>query len=86
MDRGTVNGSLAFQLGRLLVIAGIMLLALGLILMAGSKYSFFGPGSLPGDIAYKGKTFQFYFPIVTCLVLSGVITLVLWIVALLTRK
>jgi len=81
-----MNSPLAFQLGRLLVIAGIILLALGLIFIAGSKYSSFLPGSLPGDIAYKGKNFRLYFPIVTCLILSGLITLVSWIFSLLTRK
>jgi hypothetical protein len=81
-----MNGPPAFQLGRLLVIAGVILVALGLLFMAGSKFSFFRLGSLPGDIAYKGKNFQFYFPIVTCLVLSGLITLVLWIISLLTKK
>ena len=61
----------SFQIGRFLVIVGIVLVVLGLIVMAGSKFSFFGLGRLPGDIAYKGKNFQFYFPIVTCLIVSA---------------
>lgn len=81
-----MSGPLAFQFGRFLVIAGIIFLVLGLIFMVGSKHSFFGLGSLPGDIAYKGKHVQFYFPIVTCLVLSGLATLVFWIISLLTKK
>jgi hypothetical protein len=75
-----------FQLGRFLVIIGVVLVVLGLIIMAGSKFSFFGLGRLPGDIAYKGKNFQVYFPIVTCLVLSAVVTLVIWVISLVTRK
>lgn len=75
-----------FQLGKLLLIAGGMMVILGLLLMLGSKASFFGLGRLPGDIAYKGKSFTFYFPIVTSLVLSAVLTLVLWLVSVLTRK
>ena len=61
-------------------------MVLGLIVMAGSKFSFFGLGRLPGDIAYKGKNFQFYFPIVTCLVVSAAVTLIFWVISLLTRK
>ena len=73
-------------MGRFLVITGIVLVVLGLIVMAGSKFSFLGLGRLPGDIAYKGKNFQFYFPIVTCLIVSGVLTAVLWIISFLTRR
>lgn len=81
-----MNGAFPFQLGRFLVIAGVILVALGLTFMAGSRLSFFGLGRLPGDIAYKGKNFQFYFPIVTCLVLSVVLTLVFWVISFLSRR
>jgi hypothetical protein len=81
-----MNGWGSFQLGRLLVIAGIIFVAVGLVLMAGSKLSFLGLGRLPGDIAYRGKNVQFYFPIVSCLVLSVVLTLVLWVISILTKR
>ena len=81
-----MSSAIHFQLGRFLVILGIILVILGLLVMAGSKFSFFGLGRLPGDIAYKGKNFQFYFPIVTCLILSVVVTALLWIISFLTRK
>lgn len=81
-----MGGAASYQLGRFLVIAGIILVGLGLIFMAGSKFSFLGLGRLPGDIAYKGKNFQFYFPIVTCLVVSGTITAIFWIISLLTKR
>jgi len=77
---------LHFQAGKFLVIAGVVLVVLGALMMASSKFSFFGLGRLPGDFTYKGKNVTFYFPIVTCLVLSGALTLVLWLVSLLTRK
>ncbi len=76
----------SLQLGRFLVIAGVVLVALGLVLMASSKFSFWGLGHLPGDIVYKGKNTQFYFPVVTCLLLSVVLTLVVWLVSFLTRR
>jgi Protein of unknown function (DUF2905) len=78
--------NLPFQLGRFLVIAGVVLVGVGLLFMAGSKFSFFGFGRLPGDIAYKGKHSTFYFPVVSCLILSVVLTLVLWLLSFLTRR
>jgi hypothetical protein len=81
-----MSGMVPFQLGRFLVVVGVILVALGLIVMAGSRFSFFGLGRLPGDIAYRGKNFQFYFPLVTCLVLSVVATLLFWVISLLTRR
>lgn len=81
-----MSDELPFQAGKLLIIAGIVLVAVGLLLMAGSKFSFFGLGRLPGDITYKGKHVTLFFPIVTSIVLSVVLTLVLWLISLLTRK
>lgn len=78
--------SASFQLGRFLIIAGVVLVALGLVLMAGTRVSFFGLGRLPGDIAYKGKHVSFYFPIVTCLILSAVLALIFWLLSFLTRR
>jgi len=42
-------------------------------------------GRLPGDIAYRGKHGSFYFPVVTCLLLSAVLTLLFWLVDWLRR-
>jgi len=81
-----MNGSIPEQLGRFLIGAGAALLVLGLLILAGSKFSFWGLGRLPGDIAYRGKHFQFYFPLVTCLILSAAVTLIMWIISLLTRR
>jgi len=81
-----MSGIVPFQLGRFLVVVGVILVVLGLIVMAGSRFSFFGLGRLPGDIAYKGKNFQLYFPIVTCLVLSAAVTLLFWVISFLTKK
>jgi hypothetical protein len=74
------------QVGKFLVILGVVLVAVGLLIMTGSKLPFFGLGRSPGDIAYKGKNVQFYFPIVTCLILSVVLTLVFWVISLFTKK
>lgn len=74
------------QLGKVLIIAGLVLVGLGLVLMLGSRFSFFGLGKLPGDIAYKGRNIAVYFPVVTWLILSIVLTLCLWLVSFLTRR
>ncbi len=77
---------LPVQFGRLLVIAGVILVVIGLVVMAGAKFSFWGLGRLPGDIVYRGKNFRFYFPVVTSIVLSVVLTLLLWLIAYWTKR
>jgi hypothetical protein len=86
MDESTMGGAASFQLGRFLFIAGIILVCFGLILMAGSRVSFWGLGRLPGDIVYRGRNFKLYFPLVTCLIASAVLTAIFWIISLLTRR
>ena len=76
----------ATQLGKVLVVLGVVLVGTGLVLILGSRFSFFGLGKLPGDIAYKDKNVAFYFPIVSCLILSVVLTLVMWLVSLFSRR
>ncbi len=80
-----MTGSLGFQFGKLILVLGLVLVVFGSLLMAGSRLGFFGFGKLPGDIAYKGKNLSFYFPIVTCLILSAVGTLVFWLISFLRR-
>jgi hypothetical protein len=75
-----------FQLGRLIAVLGIALVAAGALLMVASRLGFLGSlGRLPGDVSYRGRTVSFYFPIVTCLILSVVVTLVLWLISLFKR-
>jgi len=79
-----MNGGI--QVGKLLVVLGAALVVLGLVVMAGEKFSFFGLGKLPGDISYKGRNVSFYFPLVTCLVLSALLTLILWLFSWFGRR
>ena len=81
MSSGTL-----IQFGKLLVILGGALVVVGLVLIAGSRFSFLGLGRLPGDISYQGKHGSFYFPIATCIVISIVITLVFWLISFLARR
>jgi hypothetical protein len=62
------------QLGRYLVLLAIVLGALGLVLMLGDRL---GLGKLPGDIVLRRKNTTFYFPIVTSILVSVVLTLLL---------
>ncbi|HLY60430.1 MAG TPA: DUF2905 domain-containing protein [Terriglobia bacterium] len=75
------------QLGTFFVIAGVVLIGIGLFLFLSSRFSFMiRLGKLPGDIAFRGKNTTFYFPIVTCLLISAVLTLVLWLVSFFSRR
>jgi Protein of unknown function (DUF2905) len=67
------------ELGKTLLVVGVVIAIAGGLLFASGKLPF-RLGRLPGDISYQGKNGSFYFPIVTCLVLSALLTLVMWIV------
>jgi hypothetical protein len=66
-------------LGRLLIIAGIILLVSGLLLNYTHFFSFMNLGRLPGDIRIKRGDFSFYFPLTTCILLSILLSLVVYI-------
>jgi hypothetical protein len=66
------------EIGKLLLVLGVLLVVVGGVLVIGAKLPF-RIGRLPGDIAYQGRHTAFYFPIVTCLILSVLISLVLWL-------
>jgi hypothetical protein len=69
----------AREFGNLLVIAGALIVVAGVFIMTGGRLPL-RLGRLPGDIAYRGKNESFYFPIVTCLIISAVFTLIFWLV------
>jgi hypothetical protein len=65
------------QLGKMLVIVGLVVVAVGLLLWSGIGKSWFG--RLPGDIHVNRENFSFHFPIVTCLVISAVLSVLMWL-------
>ncbi len=69
------------ELGKLLLVIGAILFAIGALLISGVKMPF-RLGHLPGDIAYQGRHGSFYFPIVTCIVVSVALALIFWIINL----
>lgn len=65
--------------GKLVIIAGIVIILIGIIIyFAGDKLNFFG--RLPGDVNVEKENFKFYFPITTMILLSIVVSLILWII------
>jgi len=66
------------SLGRMLIVLGLIVLALGVIVSVGERLPI-RFGRLPGDIVIRGKHSVFYFPIVTSLILSVVLSLILWL-------
>jgi hypothetical protein len=65
------------QIGRIMIYAGIFILVLGVLFFFGDKIPFLG--KLPGDIYIKRKDFTFYFPIVTSILLSLLISLIIYL-------
>lgn len=63
-------------MSKILIIAGILLVALGLLLPVLQKLRL---GRLPGDIFIQREDFQLYFPITTCLLVSVLLGLLYWI-------
>ena len=66
-------------IGRMLIAVGLLVAALGVIISFGEKLPI-RLGRLPGDIIIRGKHSVFYFPLVTCLLISVVLSLVLWLI------
>jgi hypothetical protein len=65
------------EIGRFLVIVGVVLVLAGALLWSGVGKGWLG--RLPGDIHYTKGDFSFHFPIVTCLLVSALLTLLLWL-------
>jgi len=65
--------------GRMLVFFGGLLLVFGLVLIFAGKMNL-PIGRLPGDIVYRGKHSTFYFPLMTSILLSVILSLVLYLV------
>ncbi len=62
--------------GKLLIILGLAVAAMGVWLWSGRGFGWLG--RLPGDISYQKGNFGFYFPLTTCILLSLVLTLLAW--------
>lgn len=65
-----------FDIGRILILFGILLVVIGGLVILVAKIP--GIGKLPGDILIERKNFTFYFPIVTCVLISLILSLFFW--------
>jgi Protein of unknown function (DUF2905) len=68
------------ELGRMLLMLGGLIVLVGVFFYFGGRLPF-RLGRLPGDIVHKGEHSTFYFPIVTCLLLSVGLSLLFWILS-----
>jgi uncharacterized protein HemY len=64
------------DLGRLLIIVGVLVALVGVVLATGNRLNL---GRLPGDLAWRRGNFGCYFPLVTSIILSVILSLILWL-------
>ena len=72
------------SLGKIVVLFGFITVGVGLLMMFSDKLPFIG--KLPGDINIKKDDFQLYIPVTTSILLSVIISAVLWLISLLNKK
>jgi hypothetical protein len=65
------------EIGKILIVVGLLIAVLGVLLWSGIGKGWLG--KLPGDIHYTKGNFSFYFPIVTCVLVSLILTFLLWL-------
>ncbi len=63
-------------MGKLLIVAGLVLVAIGIVWLVGERM---GLGRLPGDIVIERENMRFYFPLMSSLIVSVVLSLALWL-------
>jgi Protein of unknown function (DUF2905) len=66
------------SIGKALIVAGVLLVGLGILVTFGESLPI-RFGRLPGDIVVRGKNSVFYFPVVTCLLISAVLSALMWL-------
>lgn len=71
-------------MGKLLIVFGFVIVAVGVLLAYSDRIPFIG--KLPGDITIKKENLQFYFPITTSIVISLLVTGILWAISFMNKK
>ena len=66
------------HLGKLLIVIGLLIAGIGCVFLIAGKIPWLG--RLPGDFFYRGKNVTFSFPLMTSLILSVIISLILWLI------
>ncbi len=70
-------------LGKILIIGGAITVIIGVILIFGEKIPFIG--KMPGDIVIQKKNFSIYFPIVSCIILSILLSAAFYVISLIKK-
>ena len=73
-----MNSDAYHVIGKSLLVVGVLLVAVGCLVLMGPKVPWIG--RLPGDILIRRDHFSFYFPLTTCLLASALLTFVFWII------
>jgi uncharacterized membrane protein YidH (DUF202 family) len=71
------------DIGRLLIVLGVVIAVVGVLLVVAGRVPWLG--RLPGDIHVQRENWSFHFPLATSLLLSVVLTLLLWLLGLFRR-
>jgi hypothetical protein len=66
------------NIGKLLIVIGLLLAGIGVALLFWGKIPWIG--RLPGDFLFQGKQSSFYFPLTTCILISIVLSLIMWFI------
>jgi hypothetical protein len=66
------------NIGKLLIVIGLLLAGIGVALLFSGKILWLG--RLPGDFLFQGKQSSFYFPLTTCILISIVLSLIMWFI------
>jgi len=75
--RRYLSGVAMNELGKMLFIFGLLMAVVGLLMWTGFGKGWLG--RLPGDLHYAKGNFSFHFPLITCLLISAILTLLLWL-------
>jgi hypothetical protein len=68
------------DVGKMLVSVGLAMVLAGALILLVSRTGL-PLGRLPGDISYKGRNFSFYFPLGTCLLISVILSVILYLIS-----
>jgi hypothetical protein len=70
------------QFGKWLIIAGLFIVLVGTLLLILGRFGLF---RLPGDLEFGSKNFKFYFPLASCIIISVILTLIMWLISYFRR-
>jgi len=65
-------------MGRILIVIGLVIAGVGLVMVIAGKIPLLG--KLPGDFLFRGKNVSFYFPLTTSILISVILTLIVWLI------